>query len=322
MPVYDVERLITLIEERPNLWDTRLDSYHDRVLKDRSWEEIAQELDGEFSKADSKKRHIIISKIKNRWYSCRDQFKREMNQRQRSGDGSLAKKPYLYTANLQFLRPIMETRPTVDNLSQDPVEVEAASGPSSTENPTAPPSLEGSPPLATVTEGTVPPENIAGPQQINTQRRASGRRRGPPPPDSGLDTRTIVESRVMEYLNQNRGESPDETMVKSLVPLLKKVPEERKARCLSAVALLMDLFAGPQEPIATVHNLERDRDEMLNWRPFGQRFSHHPPSSQYFLGETSTQGSYQAQHGHPRSSEGSRPQSSNTGPFTRELFDL
>ncbi|XP_044140235.1 uncharacterized protein LOC122930727 [Bufo gargarizans] len=162
-----------------------------------------------------------------------------MNQRQRSGDGSLAKKPYLYTANLQFLRPIMETRPTVDNLSQDPVEVEAASGPSSSDNPSAPPSVEETPPLATVTEDA--PENIAVPQQINTQRHASGRRRGPPPPDSALDTRTIVESRVMEYLNQNRGESPDETMVKSLVPLLKKVPEERKARCLSAVALLMDL---------------------------------------------------------------------------------
>ncbi|XP_040278247.1 uncharacterized protein LOC120993843 [Bufo bufo] len=213
MPLYDVERLITLIEERPNLWDTRLESYHDRVQKDRSWEEIAKELDGaEFAKADAKKRHIISDQQnKNRWYSCRDQFKRELNLRHKSGDGSLAKKPYLYTENLQFLRPIMETRPTVDNLSNAPEDDQAPSGPASQETPSAPPSTDETPPLETVMEDV--PENRTVPQQISTQPRSSGRRRGPPPHDSGLDTRAIVEARVMDYLNQNRGESADETMV-------------------------------------------------------------------------------------------------------------
>ncbi|XP_044135132.1 uncharacterized protein LOC122927391 [Bufo gargarizans] len=212
MPLYDVERLITLIEERPNLWDTRLESYHDRVLKDRSWEEIAKELDGaEFAKADAKKRQVIINKIKNRWYSCRDQFKRELNLRHKSGDGSLAKKPYLYTENLQFLRPVMETRPTVDNLCSALEADQAPSGPASPENPSAPPSTDETPPLEPVREDV--PENRTVPQQISTQPRSSGRRRGPPPHDSGLDTRAIVEARVMDYLNQNRGESADETMV-------------------------------------------------------------------------------------------------------------
>ncbi|XP_044144964.1 xyloside xylosyltransferase 1 isoform X3 [Bufo gargarizans] len=261
-----------------------------------------------------------VNKIKNRWYSCRDQFKRELNQRHKSGDGSLAKKPYLYTEHLQFLRPVMETRPTVDNLCSALEADQAPSGPASPENPSAPPSTDETPPLEPVREDV--PENRTVPQQISTQPRSSGRRRGPPPHDSGLDTRAIVEARVMDYLNQNRGESADETMIKSLVPLLKKIPEERKARCLSAVALLMDLFAGPQEPLQTVHNLERDRDAMLNWRPYAPTFSQHPPPSRFHHGDSSSLGSYQFEAGHPSSSQATHLPSSNPGPFTRDLFEL
>ncbi|XP_044147017.1 dynein axonemal heavy chain 8 [Bufo gargarizans] len=40
----DVEKLLSLIKARPQLWDTRTDSYHNKFLKDRGWEEVTQEM--------------------------------------------------------------------------------------------------------------------------------------------------------------------------------------------------------------------------------------------------------------------------------------
>ncbi|XP_040288522.1 uncharacterized protein LOC121001499 [Bufo bufo] len=117
----NVEKLITQIQERPQIWDTRCDGYRDRVAKERAWEEVAQHMmASQWEKANSKKRRDLIQRVKTRWHSCRDQLCRELIQSKgHSGDGGLLKKPYMYTRQLQFLRPILELRPTVDNLEDE-----------------------------------------------------------------------------------------------------------------------------------------------------------------------------------------------------------
>ncbi|XP_040271743.1 uncharacterized protein LOC120987216 [Bufo bufo] len=274
MTSFDVGKLIVLIEERPNLWDTRCDAYHDRIRRDRSWGEIGKELAGsEWDKVDSKRRQNKISKIKTRWNTCRDQFRRELNMKKKRGDGSLSKKPYLYTNQLQFLRPIMEIRPTVDNLEEEPAEsrssfercgeaVEHGSDPEVQASQTAvDPELSQPPDISQQDQPARPgTTEQAG---ADSQRHSSGRRQRAPHHDYALDTRAIIDLRALEYLNQNRGESKEEGLLRGLAPYMRRVPDERQTCCIAALAMLLDLFAGPSEPMNVVHHIEKARDDLV-----------------------------------------------------------
>ncbi|XP_044151901.1 uncharacterized protein LOC122939804 isoform X4 [Bufo gargarizans] len=56
-----------------------------------------------------------VKKTENRWNSCSDQYCRELTEMGRSGDGAPRKRPYMYTKQLRFLKPVMDLRPTVDS---------------------------------------------------------------------------------------------------------------------------------------------------------------------------------------------------------------
>ncbi|XP_044140577.1 uncharacterized protein LOC122930928 [Bufo gargarizans] len=181
--------------------------YQDRVRKDRSWEEIAQELlPDEWARYRSEKRMGLVKRLKTKWNSCRDQFRREFNANKVTvAMGNRKKKPYLYTKDLQFLLPIMDLRPTVDNLE--------AEGDSSTdiENPTPPPSCS----TAAVEMEDVPRPDEESHQETSPQQptqRPSKRRRGGSNPQapSEMARRDYIDSQVFEYLNKNKSETPEE----------------------------------------------------------------------------------------------------------------
>lgn len=59
MADFDVEFLITLVQERPVLWDKSLDSYKDRNATKNAWREILIELNPEFDALDDKEKNVF-----------------------------------------------------------------------------------------------------------------------------------------------------------------------------------------------------------------------------------------------------------------------
>jgi hypothetical protein len=55
----DVERLISLVEERPVLWDETLDTYKDRNLTKPGWKEVCLELKNDFEDLSKKDKNEI-----------------------------------------------------------------------------------------------------------------------------------------------------------------------------------------------------------------------------------------------------------------------
>jgi len=59
MAEFDVEFLITLVQERPVLWDKFLDSYKDRNATKNAWREILIQLNPEFDALDDKEKNLF-----------------------------------------------------------------------------------------------------------------------------------------------------------------------------------------------------------------------------------------------------------------------
>jgi len=56
MEKIDTELLISLIEERPVIWDKTLDSYKNKNLKESAWKEICIILNRDFKEMEQKQR--------------------------------------------------------------------------------------------------------------------------------------------------------------------------------------------------------------------------------------------------------------------------
>ncbi|XP_040283276.1 uncharacterized protein LOC120997308 [Bufo bufo] len=262
--------------ERPALWHTRAEVYHDRIRKGRAWKEISKELlPTAWNSASVSKKEKIIQQIKKRWNTCRNQFRRELNTKCKSGVWG-KKKPYMYTRHLQFLKPIMDLRRTVDNLSDN----------SNSQAPSC--ELDDRPGLSSDTQVKIEQPEVMGESSVSSvsllhqplQERSEIREevqdnnpevvQANPEPSQQQRAAPVSHSsgrrgrRVMEYLNRNRSDAKEETALKGLAPSLCRVPEERQTRCLSALAMVIDEFTGPAEPHEVLHFLEKSRDKRLN----------------------------------------------------------
>ncbi|XP_044141498.1 uncharacterized protein LOC122931498 [Bufo gargarizans] len=259
MAIINVEKLIILVQERPLLWDTRSELYHDRVRKDPAWEELTKELHPEeWEKASKVLRKNMVKIAKTRWNSTRDQFRRELSETSRSGDGGAKKRPYIYTKQLRFLRDIMELPPTVDNLEEQTGSIDSDETQIETQK---------SPDVAT----TNPPEmsqqiqTSSGPEETPAEIHPAPRRRSRNPPvQAPTDNRAVIDSRVLDYLNRNQSESPEELMLRSLGPFLSRVPEVRRPVFMSTMNTILDIFSWPQDPAELVHIIEQ-----YKWRVIG-----------------------------------------------------
>ncbi|XP_044127830.1 cytosolic phospholipase A2 zeta isoform X4 [Bufo gargarizans] len=119
-----------------------------------------------------------VEEVKNRWQSCRDQFRKEMRKQGRSGAGLHKKRPYLFREQLMFLRAVMDLRPTEDNL-EDEGEKSAPQLSSACEEET--------------TAGQQ--ETLPGPTPAPSEPPAASGADSPPPPwlyPSGPDDRQIL----------------------------------------------------------------------------------------------------------------------------------
>ncbi|XP_044146993.1 uncharacterized protein LOC122935292 [Bufo gargarizans] len=215
--------------------------------KDGSWEEVARHMrPSEWARANSRGRVDIVKKTKTKWNSCRDQFHREVTEMVRSGEGAPKKRPYIYTEQLRFLRPVMDLRLTVDSLEDPEPQPSPQSDPGGAETPPVF-SPEMSPTNLAEEESEGVQRGLAGPGEVNpddSQRPQSHRRRSAPQASSGITTKEVIDSQVIQYLAQKRAEGREEVLMRGLAPLLQQVPQEKQAACIASITLVLEIDIG------------------------------------------------------------------------------
>ncbi|CAG5007173.1 unnamed protein product [Parnassius apollo] len=113
------ETLITLVQERPVLWDMTEDVYKDKNLKLAAWREVCLILKPNFDKLDEKERKQYGKQVSTKWNNIRDSWlKTVKKQKDEPKSGSSAKKTrnYLYHEQIMFLKKGSEPRPPHENL--------------------------------------------------------------------------------------------------------------------------------------------------------------------------------------------------------------
>ncbi|XP_040288839.1 cyclin-K-like [Bufo bufo] len=237
----DVEKMIVEVQGRPCLWDSRSGDYQDRYKKD-------------------------FDEVKNRWQSCRDQFRKEMVHHGHSGSGPLKKRPYIYKEHLMFLRDIMDVRPTEDNLEEETEQpAQQYSSAAEEENP---PSLdteemsEAGP--STSSTPHIPPAESAPSLQLGARRKR-------PMPTAEVE----VNTQVLDYLSRVRQEDHYELYGRSLGTLFKKIPEDLYLRTQGAIGIIIQAATPPKDLTELFIALE-------NCRLYGNIYGPPPrPTSQF-----------------------------------------
>ncbi|XP_044141563.1 uncharacterized protein LOC122931554 [Bufo gargarizans] len=198
---------------------------------------------------------LPVEEVKNRWRSCRDQFRKEMRKQGLSGAGLHKKRPYLFREQLMFLRAVMDLRPTEDNLEEEgeesapqlssACEEETTAGQQETvPGPTPAPS---EPPAASGADSPPPP--LALP--IRSRRRAN------PPAESNVNVQ------VLDYLSRARQEDHHDMFARSLAHYMRQLPPERLLRTRTSVEIVLELANSLPDP-SVMH------DALENLRRYGQ----------------------------------------------------
>ncbi|XP_073432778.1 uncharacterized protein [Dendrobates tinctorius] len=117
----NVEMLIVLVQEQPEIWDQRDAHCANRARKEASWRRICRQMLHDFADRprEEQQQQQTMEDVMRRWRSIRDQYRRERQQRARSGDAGHIKRKYIYYDDrLSFLAPILDLRPTQSNLTE------------------------------------------------------------------------------------------------------------------------------------------------------------------------------------------------------------
>ncbi|XP_077112460.1 uncharacterized protein LOC143767824 [Ranitomeya variabilis] len=174
----DVDLLITCIQERGPLWDSRDPRHMDQVVLRRLWVEVAKSLWDGFESASSSDKSNFVKKLRTRWRSMKDRFNKGLrNEEEQARSGAAAAKsvPYKYYRALQFLRPVLvrrqthsstleRARPSGADLHESPSD---PSQPSHSDSRLAPPSGE----PAAGPSGVPLPEASGAPSFGNSRQR-------------------------------------------------------------------------------------------------------------------------------------------------------
>ncbi|XP_069616180.1 uncharacterized protein [Ranitomeya imitator] len=215
-----------------------------------------------------------------------DQYRRERQQRAKSGSAApLKKRKYIYYDRLSFLDASMDLRQTQSNLTEretgsesdpiiDPVSVEEeVAGPSLAasasiiEDPSASSSLQ----AAASEEDAAPPPSaahdverlvehghsssptgplVSSPQAAGPLRRSRRRRE--------LEARrSDVDAGVLNYLARAATDDGEEAFARSLARYLRPLPREVRLRVRGCIQILIDLSTPPNNPYEVFEYLER-----------------------------------------------------------------
>ncbi|XP_077155172.1 uncharacterized protein LOC143817565 [Ranitomeya variabilis] len=108
----DIDNLIEEVREREPLWNMADRRHADTGVTRRLWDEVCRNLFPRRESLHPQQQSKLVGKIRKRWRSLRDRFKREFNDEMKAPSGSAGRKrsKYKYGQALSFLRRTMLSR--------------------------------------------------------------------------------------------------------------------------------------------------------------------------------------------------------------------
>ncbi|XP_073432470.1 uncharacterized protein [Dendrobates tinctorius] len=108
----DNEQLISLVQERVPLWNSRDQQYKDIVVTRQLWNEVAAALMEGWYSASATLKKVFMNEERTRWRSMKDRFNTDLRAegQVRSGSAARTRTKYRYHRTLEFLRPVLATR--------------------------------------------------------------------------------------------------------------------------------------------------------------------------------------------------------------------
>ncbi|XP_075686652.1 uncharacterized protein LOC142655662 [Rhinoderma darwinii] len=174
-----------------------------------------------------------------------------MNDKGKSGDGRLKKKPYMYTKQLSFLLDVMQVGPTKENLEEeedsDETQIEEPDVALGTARSTSTP--------VTAEPTTVDNPVCAADEEIIPRGKRRRSAKGP----TRTEPRQEVDLRVLEHLEKRATETEEGTFCRALSNILKRVPISRQIRCQTALMEVVEIFATHPDPRAMHQAIEFHR---------------------------------------------------------------
>ncbi|XP_069605123.1 uncharacterized protein [Ranitomeya imitator] len=278
--IINVDMFLILVQERPEIWDQRDPNYSNRARKEAAWRAICGILFPDYAQWPRAEQTSLLDDVMTRWRSIRDQYRRERQQRARSGSAApLKKRKYIYYDRLSFLDVSMDLRQTQSNLTEretgsesdpiiDPVSVEEefagpslASSASIIEDPSASSSLQ----VAASDEDAAPPPSAAHDVERLVEHGHSSSPTGPlvsSPQAAGPLRRTRrrrelearrsdVDAGVLNYLARAATDDGEEAFARSLARYLRPLPHEGRLRVRGCIQILIDISTPPNRFLNT-----------------------------------------------------------------------
>ncbi|XP_040216835.1 uncharacterized protein LOC120946102 [Rana temporaria] len=170
------EEFIESMRNHPELWDKKHEWYSNRLKKRAAWNAVALIHIHNWAILGKKDKQAKMKTIKSRWKTLRDNYRREHLRQEnvRSGSGAKVSRTYCHYAELQFLKPVMQQRPTESNFSSDNTEDEEQEHEPGTSETNEPQDFENED-----LQDTVQPPKKRGNTQKSHQQIRPGN--GPPP---------------------------------------------------------------------------------------------------------------------------------------------
>ncbi|XP_077109359.1 uncharacterized protein LOC143765983 [Ranitomeya variabilis] len=252
-----VERLISLVEQHPELWDTRCEGYHDRLAIERAWFAIAEHLYPRrgWSTYSPAKQAKFVALVKRRWRSARDQFRQEFNPLHVRTDDNLedsdesptTARSVLCTSASESEAPADPTPSTQpDEQVSDAAEISTDAGPESTQT-TAPTTSQTAAPAPQAASTANLPQYLTHTLRDRRTRRHEQPRMLP----------ELIDARVLSILNSMTPENSVDRFCRSLSPCLGKVPDGRQERVRAAILTLIAASQGEPEPNQVLGPIEQ-----------------------------------------------------------------
>ncbi|XP_043483602.1 uncharacterized protein LOC122512050 [Leptopilina heterotoma] len=118
--IIDTDALISIVQQKPALWDKTLEIFSDRNAKKNAWREVCEELNNDYEIMSDSDKNIYLKSIMNKWANLRDCFKRSMkntNGSKKSGSGASRVQKYVFHDALSFLSKVYQSTATVDSFN-------------------------------------------------------------------------------------------------------------------------------------------------------------------------------------------------------------
>ncbi|XP_060806167.1 uncharacterized protein LOC132903035 [Amyelois transitella] len=141
MTEYDVDFLISLIEERPVLWDTSNEDYKNKFIKQDAWKDVCKSLYPNFEEKENNEKTKLGNSVIQRWRGIKDTFnkyEKKLKDASRSGSGSKNIKEYHLYKQLQFLKKNLQNE-TSTSINESENEQDNQEGTSKTRYQRQPP---------------------------------------------------------------------------------------------------------------------------------------------------------------------------------------